>query len=108
LEQSFGGGKSSVFETAESFSPTRAQLAEYVGAYVSEEIDPVYRIQLDGEKLSLVRMKHKPDALRPAIKDVFTGQIGTVRFTRDANGRVSAFVLNAGRIQNFHFVRRAE
>ena len=108
LEQSFGGGKSSVFETAESFSPTGAQLAEYVGAYVSEEIDPVYRIQLDGEKLSLVRMKHKPDGLRPAIKDVFTGQIGTVRFTRDANGRVSAFVLNAGRIQNFRFAKRAE
>jgi len=106
LEQSFGGGKPSIFETAESFSPTGVQLAEYVGAYVSEEIDPVYRITGDGGKLCLVRMKHKPDTLRPATRDVFTGQIGTVRFTRDANGRVSAFVLNAGRIQNFHFIKR--
>jgi len=106
LEQSFGGGKPSIFETAQSFSPSGVQLAEYVGAYVSKEIDPVYRITGDGGKLCLVRMKHKPDTLRPATRDVFTGRIGTVRFTRDANGRVSAFVLNAGRIQNFHFIKR--
>lgn len=108
MEQSFGGGKPSVFEAAESFSPGGAELAEYSGAYVSEEIDPVYRIALDGEKLSLMRLKRKPDTLRPAVRDVFTGQIGTVRFTRDpASGHVSGFVLNAGRIQNFHFVKRA-
>jgi len=108
MEQSFGGGKPSVFEAAESFSPSGAELAEYSGAYVSEEIDPVYRIALDGEKLSLMRLKHKPDTLRPTVRDVFTGQIGTVRFTRDpASGHVSGFVLNAGRIQNFHFVKRA-
>jgi len=108
MEQSFGGGKPSVFEAAESFSPSGAELAEYSGAYVSEEIDPVYRIALDGEKLSLMRLKRKPDTLRPAVRDVFTGQIGTVRFTRDpASGHVSGFVLNAGRIQNFHFVKRA-
>jgi hypothetical protein len=68
----------------------------------------VYRIALDGEKLSLVRLKHKADTLRPAVRDVFTGQIGTVRFTRDrAKGHVSGFVLNAGRIQNFHFAKLA-
>lgn len=107
IEQSFGGGKPSVFETVEAFSPSSAQLAEYAGAYVSEEIDPVYRIALDGEKLTLMRLKHKPDALRPAVRDAFTGQIGTVRFTRDAaTGHVSGFVLNAGRIQNFHFAKR--
>lgn len=109
MEESFGGGKPNVFEAAEAFSPSTAELAEYVGAYVSEEIDPVYRIKLDGEKLSLVRLKHKPDTLQPAVRDVFTGQIGTVRFTRDAaNKRVSGFVLNAGRIQNFHFVKMAK
>ena len=108
MEQSFGGGKPSVFEITEAFSPSVAELAEYTGAYVSEEIDPVYRIALDGEKLSLTRLKHKADTLRPAARDAFTAQIGTVRFTRDpANGHVLGFVLNAGRIQNFHFVKRA-
>jgi len=106
LEQSFGGGKPSVFEAAEAATPTASELAQYVGAYVSEEIDPVYRIVVDGDKMSLERLKHKPDILRPAVRDVFSGDIGTVRFVRDANGSVSGFVLNAGRIQNFHFSKR--
>lgn len=108
MEQRFADGKPSVFEATEVVSPSSAQLAEYAGAYVSEEIDPVYRVTLEGEKLTLVRLKHKPDTLRPAVRDVFTGEIGTVRFNRDpGNGHVSGFVLNTGRIQNFHFVKRA-
>lgn len=107
MERSDGGGKARVFEASEPFSPGGAELAEYTGAYVSAEIDPLYRIVLDEEKLTLVRLKHKTDTLRPAVRDVFTGEIGTVRFVRDANGQVSGFVLNAGRIQNFHFTKRA-
>ena len=107
MERSDGGGKPRVFEAKEPFSPARAELAEYTGAYVSDEIDPLYRIVLDNEKLSLVRVKHEADTLRPAVRDVFAGEIGTVRFVRDANGHVSGFVLNAGRIQNFHFTKRA-
>lgn len=72
MEQSFGGGKPSVFEAAEASSPSGAELSEYAGAYVSEEIDPVYRIVLEGDKLSLLRLKHKVDTLRPAVRDVFT------------------------------------
>jgi CubicO group peptidase (beta-lactamase class C family) len=106
LEQSFGGGKPDVFENATPYDPTKAELTEYAGAYVSEEIDPVYRIVLKDGNLNLMRLKHKPDNLRPAVRDVFTGDIGTVRFTRDANQRISGFVLNAGRIQNFHFSRK--
>jgi CubicO group peptidase (beta-lactamase class C family) len=107
MERSDGGGKPRVFEAKESFSPGAAELAEYAGVYVSEEIDPLYRIVLHEDKLSLLRLKHKADTLRPEVRDVFTGGIGTVRFVRDANGHVSGFVLNAGRIQNFHFTKRA-
>jgi hypothetical protein len=107
MEQSFGGGKPTVFEVAEAATPTAAELAEYAGAYISEEIDPVYRIVLDGETLKLERLKHKADRLQPAVKDVFTGEIGTVRFVRDGSGKLTGFVLNAGRIQNFHFSKRA-
>ena len=107
MEQSFAGGKPRVFEAKEPFSPSGTDLAKYSGAYVSEEIDPVYRIVQDGEKLSLVRLKHEAEMLRPAVRDVLTGEIGTLRFVRDANGHVTGFVLNTGRIQNFHFTKRA-
>jgi CubicO group peptidase (beta-lactamase class C family) len=106
FEQSFGGGKSDSFEAASPFVPTGPELAEYAGAFVSEEIDPLYRIIVQEGNLTLARLKNKNDTLRPAVRDVFTGDIGTVRFTRDANQHISGFILNAGRIQNFRFSRR--
>jgi CubicO group peptidase (beta-lactamase class C family) len=106
LEQSFGGAKPNIFESATAYTPTATELAEYAGSYVSEEIDPIYRIVLRDGNLSLTRLKAKPDPLRPTVRDAFTGDIGTVRFTRDANHHISGFILNAGRIQNFRFSRK--
>jgi hypothetical protein len=40
------------------------------------------------------------------MRDTFTGDIGTVRFTRDANRHINGFILNAGRIHGFKFTRR--
>jgi CubicO group peptidase (beta-lactamase class C family) len=107
FEQSFGDGKPDVFEVATAFVPGSGELAEFTGAYVSEEIDPIYRFALQDGSLTLTRLKNKPDTLHPAVRDVFTGDIGTVRFTRDANHHISGFILNAGRIQNFHFARQS-
>jgi hypothetical protein len=107
MERSDGGEGPRMYEAKEPFIPGRAELAEYTGAYVSEEIDPMYRLVLDEDKLSLVRLKHEAEILRPAVRDVFIGEIGTVRFVRNGNGHVSGFVLNGGRIQNFHFTKGA-
>ena len=108
IEQSFGiGGKPDVFEIATPHDPSAAELAEYAGAYVSEEIDPVYRIVLQDGKLSLARLKHKSEILQPTVLDVFTADTGSFRFTRDANQHISGFILNAGRIQNFRFSKKA-
>jgi hypothetical protein len=107
LEQRFGEGKPDVSEAVTLFEPTAAEVSDYAGAYVSEEIDPIYRIAVQDGKLSLMRLKQKPDVLQPATRDVFTGDIGTLRFTRDANQKITGFILNAGRIQNFRFTKRA-
>lgn len=107
VEQSWDGGKPDAWERVQEAEPTDAQLGEYAGAYVSEEIDPVYRVEVRNGKLALLRLKSQPDSLSPMITDVFMGQIGTIRFTRDGNNRVSGFVLDAGRIQGFQFKRRA-
>jgi hypothetical protein len=108
LEQSFADEKPDIFESATAFTPSGTELSEYVGAYVSEEIDPVYRIVLQDGNLSLMRLKKKAETLRPAARDVFTGDIGTVRFTRDSMQRISGLVLNAGRIRNFRFEKRVD
>ena len=106
LEQIFPGGKPQSYEAVAVFDPTAAQLAEYTGAFVSQEIDPIYRISLQDGKLALLRLRHKPDTLWPAMRDAFVGEIGTLRFTRDANQQVSGFILDAGRIQNLQFTRK--
>jgi CubicO group peptidase (beta-lactamase class C family) len=106
LEPSFGDGKPYVYEAVTAFTPTAAELPDFTGSYVSEEIDPVYRVVLKEGKLILERLKHKPDSLRPATRDVFTGDIGTLRFTRNAKHQITGFILDAGRIQNFRFTRR--
>jgi CubicO group peptidase (beta-lactamase class C family) len=106
FEQIVEGGKPEISESVPPFEPTAAQLAEFPGAFVSEEIDPVYRITLQDGKLTLDRLKHKPDTLSPATTDVFTGDIGTLRFTRDDHHHINGFILDAGRIQNFKFTKR--
>jgi CubicO group peptidase (beta-lactamase class C family) len=100
------GGKAVTFDTVTPSAPTSAELADFTGPYVSDEIDPVYRIAVKDGALTLMRLKNDPDKLRPMTRDVFVGDIGTVRFTRDSNQHVTGFVLDAGRIQNFQFKRQ--
>ena len=100
-----GAAKPLVFEAVDSFAPTPAQAAEYAGVYRSEEIEPAYRIVLAEGRLSLRRLKASPAALEPLTRDVFRGSAGTLRFTRDAKGRVAGFTLSNGRIRNFRFTR---
>jgi len=74
---------------------------------VSQEIEAVYRMVVQDGKLILIRLKHKSDPLAPRILDVFSAEVGTIRFTRDSNHRVSGFLLSTGGIRNFRFTRRA-
>jgi CubicO group peptidase (beta-lactamase class C family) len=92
-----------LFEAMPEFRPTAEQLSAYAGTYRSDEIEPLYRIEIEDGSLILKRLKVKPDKLRPAIADYFRGLIGSLHFMRTSEGQVSGFVLNAGRIRDFHF-----
>ncbi len=99
------GGKPVTFEAATPSDPSAAELADFIGAYESDEIDPIYRVVLKDGALTLIRLKNDPDRLRPMTKDVFVGDIGALRFRRDASQRVTGVVLDARRIENFQFKR---
>jgi CubicO group peptidase (beta-lactamase class C family) len=101
------GGKPEDFEAVNPAPFTAAELSEYAGDYVSDEIDPVYRMVVLNCAVILMRLKHGPDALRPAIHDVFVGDTGKIQFTRDANQHVNGFILDTDRIQNFRFAKRS-
>ncbi len=102
-----GAEKPQVFERIAEFQPTSKQLAGYAGSYVSEEIDPVYRIVVENSGLELRRLKVKSQKLRPIMEDYFQGLNGIIHFQRDPAGKITGFVLNGGRIKNFHFKKTA-
>jgi CubicO group peptidase (beta-lactamase class C family) len=98
-----GAANPRLFEAMPEFRPTLEQLRAYAGTYQSDEIESFYRIEIEDGGLTLKRLKVKPDKLQPAIADYFRGLIGSLHFVRNSEGQVSGFVLNAGRIRDFHF-----
>ena len=105
-----GKDKPMAFETIQLVTPTSAQLAEYPGEYRSDEVQATYRVVLEGGKLFIKHeneFKDLPkDPLAATTSDAFVVRGINIRFTRDANGRVSAFTLNAGRVKNIRFVKK--
>jgi CubicO group peptidase (beta-lactamase class C family) len=95
------------FVAVEAASPTPAQLADFAGTFYSEELDTTYRLAVEGEKLSLAQKGRPARALTPTTRDAFIGSGGGMfEFQRDAQGRVTGFVVHAGRIRNVGFSRR--
>jgi CubicO group peptidase (beta-lactamase class C family) len=100
------GRKPAVFEAQEAANPNIEQLKEYAGAYYSDELDNVYKLEVDGDKLVLKRKKYPPMPCSVAFKDAFSSPgTGTLLFTRDQQKRINGFIVNAGRIKNFRFVK---
>ena len=95
--------KADVFERVTQAQPTPDELSAYAGSYVSEEIEPIYRIIVENGSLVLKRLKSKPEKLQPTLVDYFEGANGDLHFQRDQSGKISGFVLNSGRIKNFRF-----
>jgi CubicO group peptidase (beta-lactamase class C family) len=100
-----GAKQPDVYERVAEFQPTPNELAAFAGSYVSQEIDPVYRIAVEGGSLVLKRLKSKPETLEPTITDTFWGLNGDLHFQRGPDGKISGFTLNAGRVKNFHFAK---
>jgi CubicO group peptidase (beta-lactamase class C family) len=88
-----------------------APLGDYVGDYVSDELEATYHVELRGDSLVLVNWRHGPMPLtRRWGEDFGTGAwfLKSVAFTRGANGRVDGLVVNVDeRSRDIRF-RRAE
>ncbi len=94
-------------ESVEAARPTPAQLAEYAGTYLSEELDVAYRFVVEDGKLFL-RGKNLPkNPLLPTIADSFIVGDGSLHFTRDPGGRIVGLSVGSGRVRDIGFSRRA-
>jgi hypothetical protein len=86
-------------------APTKVTLADYVGRYVSDELDVELNIIVHEGKLMLVRRPEESMDLRPSYLDGFVSPLGSLRFTRDARGAVSGFGIFSSRALDIRFKR---
>jgi hypothetical protein len=88
------GGEVMTFAPVETAAPTAEQLAEYPGAYDSDELTVTYTVTACDGSLVLRRRKFPDSPLRPTITDQFISedrlQIASSRspFARVARARV--------------------
>ncbi|MEJ1964966.1 MAG: serine hydrolase domain-containing protein [Gammaproteobacteria bacterium] len=95
-----------IYDRVPDYAPTAAQLAEYAGAYTSDELDVQYRVAFAHGTAVLSSMKLKGIALEPFAPNVFRALgFGSVRFLRDSGGRVSGFLADTHRVENLKFSR---
>jgi len=83
-----------------------SELREFVGTYHSPELNVDYTLSIEGNALVLTRPAAESAKLNPLRKDTFRGGSLTIAFTRDANGRVTGFLVDAERVLHLRFDRR--
>jgi hypothetical protein len=87
---------------------TAAELAPYAGPFYSEELDATYTLAVEKGALMLRRPAAPPQPLVPVARDEFMAGPAMVTFARGADGRVTGYVLDIGRVRNLRFDRRPD
>jgi len=100
-----GGKMQHHYSRVPSYEPTAAQLQEFTGLYRSDEVDMPYQVILRDENLFVRSLKSKDILLLPVSTDLFNGRGNRIRFTRDAQGKITGALLNTFRVCNFRFER---
>ena len=92
------------------YTLSATELAEFVGEYYSPELDTTYRLRLHGNELVAVFQRHPDVVLVPWGPDVFQRQSspeGELKFTRDAEQKITGFRLSGGRIRHVLFNKQS-
>ena len=91
----------------ESHNPTTEELRSLVGSYQSDELEVLYHLAIneDGKRLNLEFLKSGSIVLKPLQQDIFVGENGTLRFTRDESLIVDGLSVSSGRIRNLMFTK---
>ncbi|MGE0440881.1 MAG: serine hydrolase domain-containing protein [Gemmatimonadales bacterium] len=91
---------------AEPFAPAPGALAEYAGAYWSDEVGAPMTVVAADSVLRVVPSKFQGDDLRflPLYRDAFALGSSVLRFVRE-KGRVTGFRYSGGRVRNVLFTK---
>lgn len=93
----------------EPWTPSPAELEEFQGVYVSDELDTSYEIVVRDTALVALHRRHGEIALTPVARDEMRSDewfLGSIEFVRDGDGRVTGLEISNGRALDLAFVRR--
>jgi len=100
-------GSSVTLQRVQPADVSLAKLRDLVGRYRSEELDVEWSIALAGDTAVVLSRRRAPDQRLVAVyADGFTAGVGSLRFTRSADGRIDGFLLTSGRIRHIRFDKR--
>jgi CubicO group peptidase (beta-lactamase class C family) len=88
-----------------TWKPDVAALQEFVGRYLSDELETFYTLVVRGDTLVARQRRLDDITLSPAKEDAFDGGDLTWAFERDRNGEVIGFYLANGRSRDVRFGR---
>ena len=88
-----------------SWQPRVDELGAFAGEYFSPELETTYRLAVRDGKLLVHRRRGEPVTLEPDTVDGFRFGGTRLRFSRE-RGRVTGFLVDAGRTRNLRFARR--
>lgn len=89
----------------ERAKPTSDEMQAMTGDYVSDEAETTLRGVLTPKGLEI---HQRPDAvypLKPTHADSFECELGSIRFVRDASGRVTGMNLSDSRISGLRMMK---
>ncbi len=89
------------------WKPASSDLAAFAGQFGSRELRATWTVAVDSGQLTLSSRRGQRIPLVPAYPDAFTAPgLGTVWFTREPSGRVTALHLSSARLWNLGLPRR--
>lgn len=93
------------YARVDSVALTAAQLAEYAGEYRNEEVETTQTWKVENGQLAIYADNRRLGVLEPSYKDGFTRSDNVIDIQRDAKGKITGYVIQAGRVRNLRFTR---
>jgi CubicO group peptidase (beta-lactamase class C family) len=98
-------GDTATYMLVDSVALTATQLAEYAGSYRNEEIESTHSWRVEKGALVVYANNRRLGTLESVYRDGFVRGGSLIDVSRDGRGRISGFVLQAGRVRNLRFTR---
>ncbi len=87
------------------WTPSAPELASFAGRYRSDEIGVTFTVAVESGRVTVSPRVGVVDTLTATYRDTFDGDGGSVRFTRDGKGRVTAMHFGSARVWDFVSLR---